>query len=78
MLDMLFTYWSLFLFQDILFPIYVVHFVKLRAVIDSITFQSATVIQRISFLYFIKFTITEKTTEPKLYFIFLIEDIPMC
>jgi hypothetical protein len=39
--EMLFIYWPLFFFQNILFPIYVLHFIKLRTVIDSITFQSA-------------------------------------
>jgi len=68
---MLFNYWPLFLFQDILFPTYVLHFLKLRTVIDSITFQSAPVIQRTLFLYLIKFTITTKTTGPKLYFMSL-------
>jgi hypothetical protein len=58
MLEMLFTYWPLFLFQDILLPIYVLHFLKIRTAIDSINFQSASVIQRVLFLYFIKFTIT--------------------
>jgi len=68
MSEMLFAYWPLFLFKGILFPVYVLGFIKLRTVIDSITFQSAPVIQRILFLYFIIFTNTTKTTEPKLYF----------
>lgn len=58
MSQMLFTYWPLFLFQDILFPIYVLHFLKIRTTADSIAFQFAYVIQRVFFLYFIKFTIT--------------------
>jgi len=40
MSEMLFTYWPLLLFQDILFSIYVLNFIKLRTVIDSITCQS--------------------------------------
>ena len=67
---MLFTYWPLFLFQDILFPIYVSYFIKLHAVIDSITCQSAPVIQRILFLYFIRFTIKKKHLKsPNFFFI---------
>jgi len=70
MSEMLFTYWPLLLFQNILFSIYELHFIKLRTVIDSIICQSAHVIQLILFPYFIQFTITTKNKEP--FFIFVV------
>jgi len=67
MSELLFTYWPLLLFQDILLPIYVLHFIKLRTIIDRITCQSAPVIQFILFPYFIQFAITTKAKEPNFF-----------